>query len=144
MAWHQIPESQNQFVGTVRDASFKVRRDIRPHRSAFLPFVWGELRSTETGTRVTVSMFMNPLVAIFMLFWLGILGGDVLGWLGILGPGGLKSMGGGIALLGMFILGIVFIKSGFFDEARMARRIISSAILDPQVEATISRSPFRW
>lgn len=85
-------------------------------------------------------MFMNPLVAIFMLFLLGILGANVLRWLGLLGPPELKGIIPGIVLWGMFILGIVFIKRGFFDEARIARRIISYALLDPQIDARICRS----
>ena len=95
------------------------------------------LGNSETGNLL---MFMNPLVAIFMLFLLGILGANVLGWLGILGPPELKGIIPGIVLWGMFILGIVFIKRGFFDEARIARRIISYARYSTRESADLKRS----
>ena len=70
--WSRDPASP-PFVGIVDDDSFRVRRDIR-YRNSFLPLVWGRFMSTPTGTRVNVIMFIHPLVALFMVFWLGTVG----------------------------------------------------------------------
>src|SRR5260370_20806151 len=65
------------FVGSVRDFSFRIRRDIR-YRNSFLPLVWGHIVPTPMGARVVVTMFMHPFVLAFMLFWLGMVGWGAL------------------------------------------------------------------
>src|SRR5215471_4405157 len=66
--WNQLATPNAPFLGIVRDDSFRVQRDVR--RNAFLPWVWGRLRWTAAGTRVSVTMCMQPSGAIFMLFGL--------------------------------------------------------------------------
>src|SRR5690348_10885919 len=78
--WTQAPEADKPFIGIVRDDSFRVQRKIQG-RNSFLPLVWGRLRSTPTGTRVGVTMFLHPIVAIFTLLWLEIVGSVALRWL---------------------------------------------------------------
>ena len=61
------------FVGSVRELSFSIRRYIR-YRNSFLPMIRGRLTPIETGTRVSVTMFIHPAVAVFMAFWLTFVG----------------------------------------------------------------------
>src|SRR5271154_1848899 len=55
------------FIGRVQDGSFKLRRDIR-YRNSFLPLVRGHVVPTSTGTRVSVTMFLHPFVALLTVF----------------------------------------------------------------------------
>jgi hypothetical protein len=57
------------FLGRVQGHAFRLRRDIR-YRNSFLPLVWGDVQPGLSSTRVRVTMFLHPLVAAFMLFWL--------------------------------------------------------------------------
>jgi hypothetical protein len=106
------------FIGTVYEDSFRVRRDIR-YRNSFLPMVWGRLESIPSGTRVFVTMFIHPLVALFMVFWLGM----VAHWAS-------RSSPGSFIVWGMFAFGIVLTAAGFFPEAIKAKNLITKAVQD--------------
>src|ERR1039458_9653010 len=71
--WRSRDPGTPPFIGIVDDDSFRVKRDIR-YRNSFSPLVWGRFIATPTGTRVNVIMFIHPLVALFMVFWLGTVG----------------------------------------------------------------------
>jgi len=102
------------FKGTVTDSRFKLRRNIFYGRNSFLPIIWGRLVPTFTGTRITVTMFLHPLVAIFMAFWLIVTGG--------------LNFGPFDPVLGLLLLfGIGLVVFGFFPEAIKARRLIIDA-----------------
>jgi hypothetical protein len=108
------------FIGCVRDESFKLRRDIR-YRNSFLPRLRGRIVPTPTGTRVSVTMFLHPFVALFMVFWLG----------GV-GYGALTDTSFRLVLWGMFAFGVLLATGGFFPEAFTAKRILSEALLEPK------------
>jgi hypothetical protein len=112
------------FLGKIDGQSFYLQRDIR-YRNSFLPLVWGKVHSGRFGTQITVTMFLQPLVAIFMLFWLSGVGFG--GWQMIL-----KSHGAGtpnsFVPLGMFIFGIALTLGGFIPEAIKARRLLEDAL----------------
>src|SRR5258708_1689690 len=61
------------FLGRVDGRAFRLRRDIR-YRNWFLPLVWGDVQPGPASTEVRVTMFLRPLVAAFMLFWLSFVG----------------------------------------------------------------------
>jgi hypothetical protein len=107
------------FIGRVQDESFKLRRDIR-YRNSFLPLVRGRIVPTATGTRVTVTMFLHPFVALFTVFWLG-----------IAGYGAVTDTSSGLFSWGMFAFGVLLVTGGFFPEAFAAKRILSEALLKP-------------
>src|SRR5436190_19553730 len=65
-AWQSSERATPAFIGTVQDASFRIRRDIRS-RNSFLPLIWGRVVPIGTGARVSVTMFIHPLVALFMM-----------------------------------------------------------------------------
>jgi hypothetical protein len=130
MAWRARELASPPFIGTVQDDSFRLRRDIR-YRNSFLPLVWGRFISTPTGTRVSVTMFIHPLVALFMAFWLG-----------MVGYGALKDRSTPpVVLWGMFIFGLALTAGGFFPEAIKARRLISATVLDSAAN-TVGKEPF--
>jgi|SRR5882762_2233455 len=105
------------FIGSVRDFSFRIRRDIR-YRNSFLPLVWGHIVPTPMGARVVVTMFMHPFVLAFMLFWLG-----MVGW------GALKSASSAGQFMFGLMFGIALCAVGFVPEVVKAKRLLSAIVL---------------
>jgi hypothetical protein len=119
--WFSSPEPIGApFIGCVRDESFKLRRDIR-YRNSFLPQLRGRIIPTSTGTRVSVTMFLHPVVALGTVFWLG-----------AVGYGALSETSFRLGLWGMFAFGFLLVTGGFFSEALTAKRILSEALLKPK------------
>jgi hypothetical protein len=111
------------FIGSVSDESFKLRRDIL-YRNSFLPMIWGHIMPNGVGARVSVTMFIHPLVALFMIFWLSMV------------AFGAVSLRGSSSLipLGMFVFGIALAVGCFVPEAIKAKRLISDAMTNPAAE----------
>lgn len=130
MGWRLRYPSGPPFIGTVGDESFRMRRDIRG-RNSFFPLVWGRLISTPTGTRVSVTMFLHPLVALFMTIWLGIVGRGALA----------DRSGPPVFLWGMFIFGVALIAGGFIHEVITAKRLILLALKGTAVNAAPQAPP---
>jgi hypothetical protein len=116
MAWRSRTSTDSPFIGTVKDGSFKIQRNVRS-RNSFLPLIWGLITPTEIGARLYVTMFLHPLVALFMIFWLAIAGNFAL----TVQPASLVGVG-------MFIFGVVLTVAGFFPEAIKAKRLISEVV----------------
>jgi hypothetical protein len=104
------------FKGTVTDASFNLRRNIS-YRNSFLPFIRGNFEPGPAGTRITVTMHLQPFVAIFMVFWLTMAVGLTAG------SGPLK-----LVPWAFFLFGIAMVVFGFFPEAIKAKRLITAAL----------------
>lgn len=128
--WQSIKESFGKrpddcppFIGKVEGDAFCMYRDIR-YRNSFLPQVRGSVVSTSRGSRVLITMYLHPLVALFVLFWLGAVGAGSLA--------AFSSQNGntGLALIpaGMFLFGIVLTVGAFYPEALKARRILEQSI----------------
>lgn len=117
------------FIGSVFDESFKLRRDIL-YRNSFLPMIWGHIMPNGVGARVSVTMFIHPLVAVFMIFWLGVVA------FGAVSARGTSSL----IPLGMLIFGIALTVGSFIPEAIKAKRMISDAITDPAAPTLDFRS----
>ncbi|MGB8918322.1 MAG: hypothetical protein WCC89_15810 [Candidatus Sulfotelmatobacter sp.] len=120
--WSRDPTSP-PFVGIVDDDSFRVRRDIR-YRNSFLPLVRGRFISTHTGTRVNVIMFIHPLVALFMVFWLG-----------TVGYGAFRGLSDSPFVWGMFVFGVALVVGAFVPEAIKAQRLISEAMTNATINS---------
>src|SRR6266540_7483414 len=114
--WQSVKESfgrrQNNcppFIGKVEGDAFRMYRDIR-YRNSFLPQVRGSVVSTSHGSRVLITMYLHPLVALFVLFWLGTVGTGALA--------ALNSQNGnsGLSLIpaGMFLFGVVLTVGAFY------------------------------
>src|SRR5579862_5389712 len=71
-SWRGPRSSGFPFLGTVRDRSFRIRRDIQ-YRNSFLPLIRGRIVPTPNGSRVNVLMYMHPISFIFMVGWFGFL-----------------------------------------------------------------------
>jgi hypothetical protein len=109
------------FIGSVLDDSFKMRRNIR-YRNSFLPMIRGRIASYGVGTRVSVTMFLHPVVVIFMIFWLSMVASvafshptlSLIPW-------------------GMLAFGVALPVGGFIPEAIKAKRLIVEALTDPVI-----------
>ena len=86
--------------------------------------IWGHIMPNGVGARVSVTMFIHPLVALFMIFWLSMV---AFGAVSLLGSSSLIP-------LGMFVFGIALAVGCFVPEAIKAKRLISDAITNPAAE----------
>jgi len=111
------PPVISPFAGSVEEGSFKIRRDIG-YQNSFLPLIYGRIVPIPTGTRVSVTMFLHPLVVVFVVVGLGSLG--VRGLVG-------RSASHG-ALWGMLAFLIALTAGGFFPEAIKAKRLLAEAV----------------
>jgi hypothetical protein len=122
-SFRRRPEPTSPFIGAIDGPAFRMRRDIR-YRNSLLPRIRGCVASVPTGTRVSVSMHLHPVVAAFMLIWLGAVGAAAITALG--------SRGSGTPLAyipaGMFVFGVVLMVGGFFPEAMKARRLLERSV----------------
>lgn len=119
--WSFGKPASTPFIGSVQDESFKIRRDIR-YRNSFLPIIWGRVTQNGVGARVYVTMFIHPLVAFFMIFWLGMAGFAAVS---------IRSASSS----GMFIFGLALVLGGFIPEAIKAKRLISDAVTNSTMGA---------
>ena len=100
------------FLGNVQSNSFRIRRDV--YRNAFTPRIWGRIVPTQGGAEVSVTMFLNPLVLIFVLL---IIFGNLN-----------ASPGTRLLISGVCVAVVVF---GFFPDAIRTKQLITKAILEP-------------
>jgi len=110
------------FVGSIQGNTFMIRRDIW-YRNSFLPRVRGQIQSTPEGTRVNVTMFLHPFVALFMTFWLA-----------ITGYGAVQSGPDSSFALKAFAFVLALTVIGFFPEALKAKSLICKAVCDPALD----------
>ena len=120
----QAQPSPAPFIGHVHEASFQVRRDIR-YRNSFVPVVWGRTAAIPTGSRLRVTMFLNPLVALVILLWLSAVG--YAAWTSFTATDA-GSRAVGLVTLGMFIFGVALTLGGFIPEAIKAKRLLLEAV----------------
>jgi hypothetical protein len=117
------PNGGPPFIGKVEGDTFCMYRDIR-YRNSFLPQVRGSVVSTSRGSKVLVTMYLHPLVALFVLFWLGAVGAGALAVFsaqnGNIGPALIPA--------GMFLFGIILTVGAFYPEAFKARRLLEQSI----------------
>lgn len=135
------------FMGRVQDSGdFDIRRDIN-YRNSFLPLVFGQIRQDDYsgGSRITVHMRMHRAVAIFMFFWLGMVGLSALGfllpWL-LHGTSPLSRPGDvpGIFIpVGMFLFGLALPYFAFRPEANKAEAFLHETLQASAVPADSSR-----
>jgi len=113
--WSIWRSDSGSLVGSVRADSFRLKSDIGISNS-FQPLIKGKIVATPTGTRITAFMFVHPVVAIFVLFWLG-----------FTGYGAIMDRSQPSAVWGMFAFGVALVSGGFFPGAIQARnRIITT------------------
>jgi hypothetical protein len=114
--WNNAP---NLFWGTVEGTSFSLQRNIS-YQNSFLPQIKGKVLLGGFGTRLDVTMHLHPAVAVFMLFWLGIVGSVAMP-IGYTEPMSLVP-------LGMLAFGLLLPVAAFFPEAFKAKRLITDLL----------------
>ena len=111
------------FLGKVGFRTFRLRRDIR-YRNSFLPLVWGRIVPSRAGSRINITMFMHPLVVLFMIFWFSGLGyGVVQLWVH-------RKEAVPFAILVpaiMIVFGLALMLVCFIPEAIKAKRLLETA-----------------
>ena len=117
------------FTGKIDAQSFRIKRRIR-YRNSFLPLIWGRITPIPTGSRISVTMFMHPLVIVFMGVWLSGVGYGV--WRCLHDP--VPRVVAIVPFL-MFLFGVGLLSAGFFPEAFKARRLIEDALFSERAEA---------
>lgn len=120
------PEGSQYFIGKVEGYAFHMQRDIRS-RNSFLPQVRGSVNQTITGSRVLITMYLHPFVAVFMLFWLGITGSDALDNF----MTNRELIETFIIPALMFLLGIAVTAGVFYTEAIKTRRYLEQKLTAP-------------
>ena len=117
------------FLGKVGRNSFWLRRDIR-YWNSFLPLVWGRIVPSPRGSRINVTMFLHPFVALFMIFWFSGLGyGIVQLWVH-------RKEAVPFAVLipaAMFLFGVALVLVCFIPEAIKAKRLLESAFTNDRI-----------
>ena len=109
------------FIGEVDGDHFEFYRDIR-YRNSFLPRIKGHVSSYPRGTKIDVTMYLHPLVLVFMLFWLGLAGAGAAATLRHGKPAN------ALVPMGMCVFGVALTLGGFYPEALKARRILEEHI----------------
>jgi hypothetical protein len=112
------------FVGYVEDLSFRLRRDIR-HRNLFLPMIRAKVAPEPSGSRVSVTMYLNPVVAVFSVFWLYVFGYAT--WETAISPR-VSGKPEFLVPAGVFVLFLAVAGGSFFFEARKAKRLLEAAL----------------
>ena len=115
------------FIGKIEGDFFRIRRDIR-YRNSFQPLVWGRISSVPMGTRISVTMFLHPIVALFVAVWFCGVGVGV--WSFFHAPGSTNHWVS-IVPVCLLVFGIALVCGGFFPEAIKARRLLEQAFAKP-------------
>ena len=124
-------EPEQPFVGTVGRSSFRIERDIH-YRNSFLPRISGSVAPVSRGSRILLTMFIHPLVAVFMLVWLSIAGSFV--WEALT-----KDESSNIYFsITMFVFGVLLTLGGFVPEAVKAKRLLIEVVKKKQCPTTHS------
>ena len=124
-SWTGFVVSGFPFVGRVKWASFRIRRDIQC-RNPFQPRIRGSIVNTRTGSRVSVWMMMHPLAIAFLLVWVASLA--FIQWLMRD-----RSVTESSLALGLLIFGPSLGVGSFFFEALKVKPLLAQAISNPAV-----------
>jgi hypothetical protein len=116
-------ESSVPFIGGVEESDFRLHRDIR-YRNSFLPRIRGHVEAIAGGTRIFVTMYLHPLVGVFMLIWLGGVG---LGALAVSTAGQAGTVPTLVPFF-MLVFGVALTLGGFYPEAIKARRLLEQGL----------------
>ena len=133
-SWLEVLRFKNKpaspFLGHIDNSSFCLRRANRS-RNPFRPTIHGRISAISGGSKVTVTMYVNLVVALSTTFWLGIFGHIAL-----------DSPADKPAAVLMFAFGVGLVLVCFIREAIKAKRLLESALAKnvssdaPKVELT--------
>ncbi len=114
-----------EFVGTVKERSFKIGRHIE-YRNSFLPILRGRIEARpEGGSRVRILMTLNIFIALFMGVWLTF---AAFGVIGSRTRGVVQTAAASL----MFAAGLGMCVGGFFYEARKSEAALRRRLDAPR------------
>jgi len=122
-SFRRRPEGIPPFIGKFDGSVGHMHRDIR-YRNSFLPRVRASVAAAPDGTLVHITMHLHPVVAVFMLLWLGAVG---IGAIAAISQEH-ASVASTLIPTGMFLFGVVLTAGGFYPEAYKARRLLREGI----------------
>jgi hypothetical protein len=118
-AWTSRGSAGPPFLGHIEDDKFALRRNTN-YRNSFHPIIRGRIIPTQIGAQVSVFMFLHPFTALFMMFWLGVVGYAAL-------RGISASSWVSWVPCAMFAFGVALTTGLFFLEALEAKRLLIAA-----------------
>ena len=59
------------FNGEILEDSFKIQRNIN-YRNSFLPVLIGEIKKTDSGSKITIKTRLNLFVIVFLCIWFSV------------------------------------------------------------------------
>jgi hypothetical protein len=140
--WNMWGRSWPPFWGKVDVNGFHLMRRTW-YKHSFRPMLSGRFEESPTGTTIRVTMTLHPLVAAFMLFWLGMVG--LFGAIGLLAAICSGKWEIGAVCGGMFVFGLGMTYGGYWLEAPRAKRllveILAAVERDAAARATLATSP---
>jgi len=108
------------FQGYINTNEFEVTKIIH-YRNSFLPVIKGEVADHDSGTTVTITMRLHPLVLAFMCAWFGLAGLFLLGF-------AIAASFGAIGVLIMLLFGWALATGGFWFEAGKQKKFLISLL----------------
>ena len=108
-------EESNLFWGRVDRNSFRLQRKTYWRRDSFQPDIVGRIKPFGSGSRVSITMFLHPFVAIFMVSWLTFIGYGAVTTLMADSPQA-------VILFAMFLLGLILGPGGFVSGVVKAKK----------------------
>ena len=108
------------FQGRVDSSGFEVTRIIK-YRNSFLPIIKGNFADHDSGTTITITMQLQPLVVAFMCVWFGLAGLFLLGF-------ALAASVGAIFVLPKLLFGWALATGGFWFEAGKQKKFLISLL----------------
>lgn len=131
------PAPENQFIGEVTNEGFWLRRNIY-YRNSFLPIIEGQFLQHHFGTKLEITMTLNPSTATFSKIWF--IGTSVMFVLLI--PFLFKDGFHPETLIPLFMLlsMVAIVHFSFRHEARKATRIFSSLFANAGEQVTAADS----
>ncbi len=110
------------YQGEIGDRAFQIVRIIN-YRNSFLPLINGRITPEGTGSQIEISMSLHPVVFIFMLVWLGMVGNiGILFLIAALSEGTFEPAA--LVPLGMFLFVCLLVFVGFKPEAAKAKKFL--------------------
>ncbi len=114
-------KSEKLYQGQIGEHSFQISRIIH-YRNSFLPIIEGRIQPQRRGSQIEIQMKLNPVVLIFMLAWLAIVGQAALLFLVVLFQEEFDPMF--LIPVGMFVYGLILPLIGFFPEAQKSKKFL--------------------
>lgn len=114
------------YEGEIGEHSFEIIRIIN-YRNSFLPVIKGRIIPEGLGSQIDIELSLHPVVLVFMLIWLGMVGQiGILFLIATIAEGKLEPAG--FVPVGMFIFGCLLTVLGFKPEAERSKQFLQQLL----------------